>query len=112
MLRVRSLLCPAGECMKNRTKLACLAVLGFATVSLWAQADGAANAAKPENTSAAEAKTAAEPGGVPPDYVIGADDTLRIAVWKEPDMNATLPVRPDGKISLPLLDDVQAAGLT
>src|SRR5208282_680065 len=50
--------------------------------------------------------------GVPPDYVIGADDSLRIAVWKEPDMNATLPVRPDGKISLPLLDDVQAAGLT
>jgi polysaccharide export outer membrane protein len=37
---------------------------------------------------------------------------LHITVWKEPDMSATLPVRPDGKISLPLLDDVQAAGLT
>jgi polysaccharide export outer membrane protein len=33
-------------------------------------------------------------------------------VWKEPEMSATLPVRPDGKISLPLLDDVQAAGMT
>src|SRR2546423_11005750 len=47
-----------------------------------------------------------------PDYVIGADDTLHISVWKEPDLTATLPVRPDGKISMPLLDDVQAAGLT
>jgi len=47
-----------------------------------------------------------------PDYVIGPEDVLHIAVWKENDLTATLPVRPDGKISLPLLDDVQAAGLT
>jgi polysaccharide export outer membrane protein len=47
-----------------------------------------------------------------PDYVIGAEDTLHISVWKEPDLTATLPVRPDGKISLPLLDDVVAAGMT
>ncbi|HEY6769524.1 MAG TPA: polysaccharide biosynthesis/export family protein [Candidatus Sulfotelmatobacter sp.] len=47
-----------------------------------------------------------------PDYVIGADDTLHVSVWKEPDLTATLPVRSDGKISLPLLNDVQAAGLT
>jgi len=45
-------------------------------------------------------------------YVIGADDTLHISVWKEPDLSATLPVRNDGKISMPLLNDVQAAGLT
>src|SRR5262249_54266858 len=45
-------------------------------------------------------------------YLIGADDTLHIDVWKEPDLTATLPVRPDGMISLPLLNDVQAAGLT
>src|SRR5437879_350119 len=47
-----------------------------------------------------------------PDYVIGADDNLHISVWKEPDLTTSLPVRPDGKISLPLLNDVQAAGLT
>jgi len=47
-----------------------------------------------------------------PDYVIGADDSLHISVWKEPDLTNTLPVRPDGKISMPLLNDVQAAGLT
>jgi polysaccharide export outer membrane protein len=46
------------------------------------------------------------------DYVIGPADELRIDVWKNPDLGATVPVRPDGKISLPLLDDVQAAGLT
>jgi polysaccharide export outer membrane protein len=46
------------------------------------------------------------------DYVIGPDDTLHISVWKEPDLTETLPVRPDGKISMPLLDDIQAAGLT
>ncbi len=47
-----------------------------------------------------------------PEYVIGPQDVLHIAVWKENDLTATLPVRPDGKISLPLLNDVQASGLT
>jgi len=46
------------------------------------------------------------------DYIIGADDTLHISVWKEPELSETLPVRPDGKISMPLLNDVTAAGLT
>jgi polysaccharide export outer membrane protein len=44
--------------------------------------------------------------------VIGADDVLDISVWKEPDVSRVVPVRPDGKISLPLVSDVQAAGLT
>jgi len=47
-----------------------------------------------------------------PDYMIGPEDGLSINVWKEAELTATLPVRPDGKISLPLLGDVQAAGLT
>jgi polysaccharide export outer membrane protein len=47
-----------------------------------------------------------------PNYVIGPTDVLDINVWKEPDVSRTIPVRPDGKISLPLLNDVQAAGLT
>jgi polysaccharide export outer membrane protein len=45
-------------------------------------------------------------------YKIGPQDVLRIDVWKEPDISRTIPVRPDGKISLPLMNDVQAAGLT
>src|ERR1700693_2245047 len=47
-----------------------------------------------------------------PDYKIGALDVLRIDVWKEAEISRLAPVRPDGKISLPLLNDVQAAGLT
>ena len=46
------------------------------------------------------------------DYKIGPQDILRIDVWKEPEISRTIPVRPDGKISLPLLNDVQASGLT
>jgi polysaccharide export outer membrane protein len=45
-------------------------------------------------------------------YKIGPQDVLRIDVWKEAEVSRSVPVRPDGKISLPLLNDVQAAGLT
>jgi polysaccharide biosynthesis/export protein len=102
--------------MKKLMKMACLTLLGIASVSVWAQdesSDNAANDAKissTEKTAAPEAHSAGP--GVPADYVIGADDTLHISVWKEPDMTVSLPVRPDGKISIPLLDDVQAAGMT
>ena len=96
--------------MNRARKLAALALLGFASISMWGQ-DDTSNAAPP---SAKPTMPESRPGSavVPPDYMIGADDTLHITVWKEPEMSATLPVRPDGKISLPLLDDVQAAGMT
>jgi polysaccharide export outer membrane protein len=45
-------------------------------------------------------------------FVIGNDDVLAINVWKEPDISRSIPVRSDGKISLPLVGEVQAAGLT
>lgn len=47
-----------------------------------------------------------------PNYSIAPDDVLTVNVWKEPEISRTVPVRRDGKISLPLLNDVQAAGLT
>ena len=46
------------------------------------------------------------------DYVIGPEDVLDIAVWKNAELSRTVPVRPDGKVSLPLVNDIQAAGLT
>jgi len=47
------------------------------------------------------------------EYLIGPEDVLDITVWKNcPDLCRTVPVRPDGKMSLPLVNDVQAAGLT
>jgi polysaccharide biosynthesis/export protein len=54
----------------------------------------------------------AAPVTVPSDYVIGAEDMLQISVWKNESLSRQLPVRPDGKVSMPLLHDVQAAGLT
>lgn len=46
------------------------------------------------------------------DYVIGPDDVLAVNVWKENEISQEVPVRPDGKVSLPLIGDVQASGLT
>ena len=54
------------------------------------------------------------PRGVdlPPDYVIGPDDVLDIIFWRDKDMSALVAVRPDGRVTLPLLNDIQASGLT
>ena len=48
----------------------------------------------------------------PPDYVIGPDDVLQVLFWREKDNSAEVVVRPDGLISLPMLNDIQAGGLT
>ena len=55
---------------------------------------------------------AAQESEAHPDYAIGPEDVLDIAVWNNADISRTVPVRPDGKISLPLLNDIQAAGLS
>jgi len=60
----------------------------------------------------ATSETPPQPGFDPAGYVIGPDDLLEVSVWKEPDFSIKLPVRADGKISVPLIHDVQAAGLT
>lgn len=94
--------------MKVKFKATTAMLLGIISVASWTQD-------KPrDNDAGADASAAAaEPTSVTaPEYVIGPEDTVRVAVWKEPDLTATLPVRPDGMISLPLLNDVQAAGLT
>ena len=49
---------------------------------------------------------------LPPGYLIGTDDVLSIMYWKDKDMSADAQVRPDGRIALPLINEVQAAGLT
>jgi polysaccharide export outer membrane protein len=101
--------------MKKVIHLAILLWMGFSTRAMLAQTSGtqhaatATKSAAPTNTKSSDEVQASN---VAPDYVIGADDTLHISVWKEPDLTETLPVRPDGKISMPLLNDITAAGLT
>jgi len=65
--------------------------------------------ATPSQDNSAVTRTEGEPANA---YAIGIGDVLEISVWKNNDLSATVPVRPDGRISVPLLGDVQAAGLT
>ena len=104
--------------MKSTWKVVAAALVLIGSIAL-AQDAPAPPAASPASGKAASDTTASDkttpaPSASPagPTYVIGPEDVLHIAVWREADLTATLPVRPDGKISLPLLDDVQAAGLT
>jgi polysaccharide export outer membrane protein len=80
-------------------------------VLLWAITSSVSGQVRTERSGPppdAQAKAATED----PSYVIGPYDVLSINVFKESDLSESLPVRPDGKISVPLLHDVQAAGLT
>jgi polysaccharide export outer membrane protein len=63
-------------------------------------------------SSASAPATAPAGATLPPGYVIGPDDVLTVVFWREKDMSAEVTVRPDGKISLPLLNDIDAAGIT
>jgi polysaccharide export outer membrane protein len=65
-------------------------------------------AAHAQNNGAGGAMSA----GAAANYLIGPGDELEIFVWKNPDLSVTVPVRPDGKISTPLVADIQAQGLT
>jgi len=91
-------------------------LLVLTAIGGWAQdpeqnaGDGNTHTAVPAPND--EKMSAPLPPPSPVPYVIGVDDVLHIAVWKEPDLTTTLPVRSDGMISLPLLNDVPAAGTT
>ena len=54
----------------------------------------------------------AQTGAAVDDYLIGVDDIVQVTVWRNPELGITVPVRPDGKISVPLVGDVVAGGLT
>jgi polysaccharide export outer membrane protein len=69
-------------------------------------------AARIDSASPADNKISPIPATTDAAYLIGPEDVLDISVWKEPDVSRVVPVRPDGRISLPLINDVQAAGLS
>ena len=83
-------------------------VAGLLIMSALTAAEPADAQAPPVGASERDANR----GAAPDAYRIGPEDVLHISVWKNEAMSRAVPVRPDGKISLPLLNDVQAAGLT
>jgi polysaccharide export outer membrane protein len=78
----------------------------FVVLALVAVLGVAGCAAPSPTTSPAEARPTA------PDYVIGPGDSLSVFVYRAPELSADLPVRPDGRLSLPLVPDIEAAGRT
>ncbi len=78
------------------------------TSAVWAQTGSESSPTSPSQNSDASAATRAHDDT----FVIGNDDVLAISVWKEPDVSRSVPVRSDGKISLPLVGEVQASGRT
>jgi polysaccharide export outer membrane protein len=77
--------------------------------SLWGQVPAAGQV---DRGLQADAVTASGSKAHDNSFVIGNDDRLAVNVWKEPDLSRTIPVRSDGKISLPLVGEMQAAGRT
>ena len=100
----------------TKRRRSCLLVGGlsllFANV-FWAQTAPSGDSG-PAAPQAAAAPAPADASSKPHDdtFVIGVDDVLAINVWKEPDISRSIPVRSDGKISLPLVGELQAAGET
>jgi polysaccharide biosynthesis/export protein len=93
--------------------LVCGAV-GLVAVGLpagvFAQENTAGQSAAQAPADAAAPAPAAE--GVAPNYIIGPGDTIQIFVWRNPELSTTVPVRPDGKVSTPLVEDLVAVGKT
>jgi polysaccharide biosynthesis/export protein len=87
--------------MKQAIRILVSLAFGLGVVSAWGQSSG-----RPSTPAGSSVGTNSS------SYVIGPDDVLQISVWKETELTGTQPVRADGMISLPLLNDVQAAGLT
>jgi polysaccharide export outer membrane protein len=100
----------------TRQLLAAAALLLFIGGAAFGQdvAPAAPSATEEKATVAAAAATDIESALIDSanDYRIGPEDLLDISVWKNPELSRTVPVRPDGKVSLPLVNDIQASGLT
>jgi polysaccharide biosynthesis/export protein len=84
------------------------------TAAFLSGAAGAVLAQQPPSgiTAASPAVGTSAMASLPPGYIIGTEDVLSIVFWRDKDMSADVVVRPDGKITLPLLNEVQAAGYT
>ena len=94
--------------------LVAISIVG-AALQVSAQSEPATQDSQPHTEAPAKqppATSSPAPATEDPTYVIGPQDGLNINVWKEAELSGPLQVRPDGKISIPLLNDVQASGMT
>lgn len=110
--------------MNRRLVRGACALLALGATSLPAAAQGDARAETGANATAGSAagssvagstvvgSAVAGNGSLPSDYIIGVEDVLRVVFWRDDGLSGDVVVRPDGKISVPLLNDVHAAGLT
>lgn len=101
--------------MKLGKKILFLLAILTVAVPTWAQKDNQKTSGQGSSASSLNGshdKTPVDAGADPNTYVIGATDELNISVWDEDKLSRIVPVRPDGMISLPLLNDIQAAGKT
>jgi polysaccharide export outer membrane protein len=87
-------------------------ILAFSAVDAWSQQPAPAAPAPVPGPPASPTLPATPAATVSPNYLIGPGDTLQIFVWRNPELTSSVPVRPDGKISTPLVEDMIAVGKT
>jgi polysaccharide export outer membrane protein len=108
-----------------RSSLILYSALAISTFCLQALSQDKAKTAQPQKQTtqaqaqttqpqqlAARVNTTRPAGEASADYIIGPEDVLGVSVWREPELTAKVAVRPDGKIDLPLVNDIKASGLT
>lgn len=98
--------------LSNTARIGAARVLVSLGLSAALSAPLFAQAQKPAPRDNAPSSVPAAQGTLPSDYVIGVEDVLSVVFWRDKELSGEVVVRPDGKISLPMLNDVAAAGLT
>jgi polysaccharide export outer membrane protein len=97
------------------SSMACLLLIGYAGAQTQLASDSSSKVLVPADVSSTTATTAGStslPKAHDNEFVIGNGDVLAINVWKQPDLSRSVPVRSDGKVSLPLIGEVKATGQT
>jgi polysaccharide export outer membrane protein len=103
--------------MNQRMSVTCFAAAAVCAASIAAPASAAAQSPSAQSpsfaaTDAADKKQPPRPPSTTPDYRLGSGDKLRIEVYKDPQLSQSVQIRPDGKITLPLVGDIEATGRT
>lgn len=99
-------------CVASAIAVSCLALTPRASAQAAANQPASVPAASKAGEKATKAANTADGSAVPKDYRVGVDDELMISVWHEPELSQAVAVRPDGMITLPLVNDITVLGLT